>query len=101
MHMQSPKSLKLGLHSTSYRFLLVFEGAPELLQFRRDRRARQLQGLDDVTCVASLLLCDEGVGIPLRGRHKTDRTTGMQRLNSKQILKKKGFIFKSKCVLPI
>lgn len=52
---------------SSYRFLLVFEGGPELLQLRWDQRARQLQGLDDVTSVAHLVLCDEGVGVALEG----------------------------------
>lgn len=49
----------------SYRFLLVFEGGPKLLQFNRDRRAGQLQGFDDITSIANLILSDEGVGIAL------------------------------------
>lgn len=48
--------------SPSYRFLLIFERHPELFQFRWDRRARQLQSLDDVASVASLVFGDESVG---------------------------------------
>lgn len=48
-----------------HRFLLIFEGGPELLQFRRDRRPGQLQGFDDVSCVSNLILSDEGVGVTL------------------------------------
>ena len=47
-------------------FLLVFEGGPQLLQLWGDRRPRQLQGLEDVSGVAHLVLCDEGVGKTLR-----------------------------------
>lgn len=50
---------------TSYRFLLVFERGPKLLQFRWDSRTRQLQSFDNITSIANLIFCDEGVGIAL------------------------------------
>lgn len=51
-----------SLHIPSYRFLLIFKQHPELFQFSWDRRARQLQSLDDVTSVPHLVFCDESVG---------------------------------------
>ncbi len=50
---------------SSYRFLLVSEGRPKLLQFRRDGRAGQLQSFDDVTSITNLILSDEGVSVTL------------------------------------
>lgn len=53
------------LSPPSYRFLLVLERRPKLLQFRWDRRAGQLQGFNDITSIANLIFCDEGVGVTL------------------------------------
>lgn len=43
-----------------------------LLQFWRDRRPGQLQGLDDISSVTSLILGDEGVGVALSTVNEQD-----------------------------
>lgn len=55
--------------SLSYRFLLVFERGPKLLQFWWDRRARQLQSFNDIASIANLILRDERVGVSLRSKY--------------------------------
>lgn len=58
---------RLFIFPSSYRFLLVFERAPELLELSGDRRAGKLQGFDDISSIANLTLRDEGVGVTLGG----------------------------------
>lgn len=52
-----------GVHT--YRLLLVFEVTPEFFQIRRHCRAWQFKRFNDVTSIASLIFCDESVGITL------------------------------------